>query len=80
MIMIDIFVPALYKAFDFEVDEKTTPEVVIGKVTQIIERYLGTGYEREPIALFSYRKGELINNHTALASQGILNGDRLILI
>ena len=80
MIMIDIFVPSLYEAFDFEINEKATLEEVLKFLPVIIEKKCGVKFDTPPVTLFSYRKGELIKKNISLSKQGILNGDRLILI
>lgn len=80
MIMIDVFVPHLYRAFDFEVNEKSLAEDTLNNIKMITEKYLKTEFETPPKALFDFRQGVFLKKGTSLCEQGITNGDRLILI
>ncbi len=80
MIMIDVFIPSLYRPYDFEVNEKETAANLVVDIKEIVERQHRIKFKEAPYALFDYGKGEFIKNDMSLAEQGIGNGDRLILI
>lgn len=80
MIMIDVFIPSLYRVFDFEIDKKIVTKNLIEDIRNIVEKQVGLKYCDSPYALYSYRKGEFLKNGSLIEEQGIRNGDRLILI
>lgn len=80
MIMIDIFVPGLYRAYDFELNENMKPKDVLINVCGILEKQLDIKFESTPEELFSFRKGVFLKQDMSLKEQGIKNADRLILI
>lgn len=80
MIMIDVLVPPLDRAFDFEVDEKICPMNLIEDVERLIESREKVHFSLEKRELFLYRLGEFVKAELPLNIQGVVNGDRLILI
>lgn len=80
MIMIDVFVPSLYQAFDFEIDRKILTKNLIEDIRDLVEKQVGLKYQNSPYALYSYRKGEFLKDNSLIEEQGIRNGDRLILV
>lgn len=80
MIMIDIFVPGLYRAYDFELNENIKPKDVLMNACGILEKQLDIEFESAPEELFSFRKGAFLKQDMSLKEQEIKNADRLILI
>ncbi len=80
MIMIDVMVPPLDEAFDFEVDENITLTDFRERIEKMIENRRKVNFRTEIRELFSFRKGMFLREDISLSLLGIINGDRLILI
>lgn len=80
MIMIDVLVPPIDEAFDFEIDETAKVSTLREEVEDLIMKRKEAVFGTESRELFHYRLGDFLNENEALNKQGIRNGDRLILI
>lgn len=80
MIMIDILVPPMDRIYDFEVDDNCDARTLIDEVKRLIEQRERVKFSVGDREMFSYRRGCFVDMHIPLKSQGIVNGDRLILI
>ena len=81
MIMIDIYVPVLDKTYDFELDEHTSVQELTEKILLLIgqKEYLYPISSKESY-LYSVTKNCILGRNSDLESQGVTNGERLILI
>lgn len=80
MIMIDVLVPPLDRAFDFEVDEGIDVERLREDVERLIEAKEKMLFSTKKRQMFLYRKGDFLRDGITLTNQGVINGDRLILV
>ena len=80
MILIDVLVPPIDRIYDFEVDEDIDVESLREKIETLVSKKEKIIFNADGRELFLYRKGDFLKGHLSLAKQGILNGDRLILI
>lgn len=78
--MIDVLVPPLDEIFDFEVDESIDAKKLREDVEGLIERKKELKFSTSGRELFLYRIGDFLKEKGSLGSQGLINGDRLILI
>ncbi len=80
MIMVDVLVPPLDKVFDFEVDEKIEPKELREDVEELIAKSERVTFGVGQREIFLYRIGEFLQEGRSLKTQGVINGDRLILV
>lgn len=80
MILIDVLVPPLDKIYDFEVDENVSAKSLKDNVQKLIEYKEKVMFSLEERALFLYRVGDFLNENTSLVKQGLIDGDRIILV
>lgn len=80
MIMIDVVVPPLSEVFDFQVDENKQVTEFKKDVEKLIERKENMKFGLALRELFHYRVGDFLKENGTMGEQGIVNGDRLILI
>ena len=80
MIMIDVLVPPMDRVYDFEVDEGCNALTLLDEVKRLIEQHEKVKFSVGKREMFSHRRGCFIDQNIPLKCQGIVNGDRLILI
>ena len=82
MILVDIYVPALDKTYDFQVDETVQTEKLIMEIAEMIENDVKSGkkIEAEKLLLCSFDQEKILHKHGSLQSYGIRNGSRLLLV
>lgn len=80
MIMIDILYPPTDEIYDFEADEDITGGDLLNDALKLMERKEGMSLPADLRELFFYRKGDFLNSSLTLKSQGLKDGDRLILL
>lgn len=82
MIIVDIFVPALDKVYDFSVDENSPAGLIVDEITEMLcqgEQYESmTGSDR--MLLFSAEHKIAVRPDRTLSENGIKTGSRLILV
>ncbi len=82
MILVDIYVPSMDETYDFQLDENAEIEKIILEVVGIISKKTKRKYQTGSGKFMLYatdREEELLNMET-LASCGIHDGDRLLLV
>lgn len=81
MILVDIQIPLLDKIFDFELDEGLKVEILLQDILTLIagEEKLHKGNAKD-LFLYAVRQETVLKGEETLECQGILEGDRLILI
>lgn len=78
--MIDVLVPPLDEVYDFEVDENKEISEFREEVEKLIEKKENLRFGLALRELFLYRVGDFLKETGTLREQGIINGDRIILI
>ncbi len=82
MILVDVYIPALEKTYDFRLDEcAPLREVCMEICEQICQKeQCSMNENREEITLWNYKKRELLSGMANLRSAGITSGCKLMLI
>lgn len=82
MILVDIYVPALDKVYDFQVDETIQTGKIIMEIAEMIsndvksEKDFGAG----KLLLCSMEQEKILEKNKSLQEYGIKNGFRLLLV
>lgn len=82
MILTDIYIPALDRSYDFQVEETARTESLIEEIAGMIAGETRSG-ECSPAGKFllcSLDKEMILKKGESLAAQGIKNGSRLMLV
>ena len=80
MIFVDVLVPPIDRIFDFEVTDQIATRYFKDKVEELIEEKADVLFSVKKREFFFYRAGEFLKDNLSLGEQGVINGDRLILI
>lgn len=80
MIFVDVLVPPIDRIFDFEVTDQIATGNFKAKVEELIEEKADVLFSVKKREFFFYRAGEFLKDNLSLGEQGVINGDRLILI
>ncbi|MBQ2904649.1 MAG: EsaB/YukD family protein [Clostridia bacterium] len=81
MITVDISVPVIGKTYDFSIDENTSVETITEEIVDlIIQKEAYSFQDISQMHLFFANKKTLLNPAKSLYSNGVDNGDRLILV
>lgn len=80
MIFVDVLVPPIDRIFDFEVTDQIATGYFKAKVEELIEEKADVLFSVKKREFFFYRAGEFLKDNLSLGEQGVINGDRLILI
>ena len=82
MVLVDIYVPAVDKRYDFQLDEKVPIHVIIEEITEMIgqkERMTVAG-DIGGMILSDQVRGIILPKDRTLHGCGIGNGSRLLLV
>ncbi len=82
MILVDIYVPAVDKTYDFQLNENVRVETVIEELSEMVgqkERSVLKGRVSEMI-LCDKKSERVLNRDDSLSNAGITNGGSLILV
>ena len=77
MIMIDIWIPALNKGLDLELDDRFCPGEIVSNLKKMMTGY---AFSERTKDVFSYRECKFLTSNISLKDQGIRTGDRLFYI
>ncbi len=80
MIMIDVLVPSADRIYDFELSEDVSVAEGIKKIMQLVSEHDNSYFAVGARKLFSYRKGEFLDENATFMQCGTQNKDRLILV
>ncbi|MBD5500127.1 MAG: hypothetical protein HDR10_02820 [Lachnospiraceae bacterium] len=81
MILVDIQVPAIDRIYDFELDEEMPVGELIKEVTETIAQKEKMDYDKDDkMHLYAMWHECMLKDMYSLKSQGIRNGERLILM
>lgn len=82
MILVDIYIPALDKTYDFQVEETVPVEDLVMEITEMVgsETRTKNKLSVEKFLLCSPDRGVIFQKGSTLGSYGIRNGYRLMLV
>ena len=82
MIVVNIRVPALEKAYNFSVEEKARVDDLIEEVVELVKQKEGVQFQGslDHLALCSVEKSLQCKKECSLSDYGICDGDELILV
>ena len=81
MITVDILVPIIGKTYDFSLDENTRTEIIAEEIVDlIIQKEAYSFRDATQMNLFFADKKTVLNSQKTLKSNGVDNGDKLILV
>lgn len=81
MILVDIQVPAVDRIYDFELDEEMPAGELIKEVIKIITQKEKMDYdEDDKMYLYAMQHESILKDDCSLKNQGIVSGERLILM
>lgn len=82
MILVDIYIPALDKTYDFHVDENVPVGNLIMEIAEMIgnETKSGNRLSVDKFLLCSMDQERIFRKKSSLRSYGIRNGSRLMLV
>lgn len=78
--MVDVLVPPLEEVFDFELDDRIDEKSLRENIEELISRDKKVIFQVAKREIFNYRMGEFLEEGKSLKEQGVMNGDRLILV
>lgn len=82
MILVDIYIPSLNRAYDFQVDENAPVENLMREIGEMLGNQTKAG--KKPSAdsffLFSMEQEQILQGKASLKACGVKNGTRLILV
>lgn len=81
MIIVDVYVPAMDRVYNFSLDEESKISVLIEEISELIckkERSVLDG-TKERFIMGSVEKGSNFRSDFSLREYGVKNGDKLIL-
>lgn len=81
MILVDVQVPALDRTFDFVLNEEALAGEVMKEILQLIkERVKNIRQLEDKLYLYAFYKEQLLDEKLSLQEQGIVAGEKLILL
>lgn len=82
MILVDIYVPALDKTYDFQLDENVRIAELTAEIAEMLMRELRLGENKniDGFVLCSMGDKVILDDETTLSGSGITNGGKLMLV
>lgn len=82
MILVEVFVPSVDKTYDFQLNENVPAGMVIQEISEMVGQQEKTKIvgEVSKICLCSQEQERVMRRGRTLAEQGIVTGNRLILV
>ncbi len=81
MILIDVYVPAVDRVFDFELDENTTAgEITEELIQKLAEQINISDKTKEQLCIYAFYRECILDEALTLKEQGIDTGEKLILL
>ena len=82
MVLVDIFVPAVDKTYNFSLNENTPIEGVIMEITEMIEQKERTKLlgDKDTLNLYSTRTSAALPKANTLSDCYVTSGSRLIMV
>ena len=82
MILVDIYVPAMDKSYDFMLDENVNVSALTTEITEMLAKKTGSDRcaDRNEFVLYHVNREAPIPAGKSLYESGVRDGDRLILV
>ena len=82
MVLVDVYIPSVDEIFDFMLDENIEVEKIILEIFEIITKkmQIGSDQDIDNFMLYHMDLGRALEKGRTLASSGVKNGSRLMLI
>lgn len=82
MILVDVYIPSVDETYDFMLDENVEVNKVILEICEIIAKKVQNGVveHMERFLLYYMTSGKLLDKRRTLASSGVKDGSRLMLL
>ena len=82
MILVDIYVPSVDKTYDFQLNEQIPVSMVIEEIGEMIgqKEHATLKGNASDLTLCSYVSRTVLNREKTLEQEGIVTGNRLLLV
>lgn len=82
MILVDIYVPSVDKTYDFQLNEQIPVAMVIEEISEMIgqKEHATLKGNAADLTLCSYVSRAVLNREKTLEQEGIVTGNRLLLV
>lgn len=81
MILLDVQIMAVNKTFDFELEEEMTAGELVKKIIRIVAEQEKLSLDvNEKRYLYAFNKEQILDEQLSLKAQGVMGGEKLILI
>ncbi|MDO4634028.1 MAG: EsaB/YukD family protein [Eubacteriales bacterium] len=82
MILVDIYIAALDRSYDFQVDETVPTENVTLEIAEMVENITRTGKKVDGTGflLCSMDRNKIFSGKLSLQENGVINGSHLMLV
>lgn len=82
MILVDVYIPSVDENYDFMLDENTEVEKIIQEIYEMISKKMhnATIQEVEEFMLYHMTVGKALEKGRTLASSGVKDGSKLMLV
>lgn len=82
MIMVDVYVPALDREYDFTLDQNVNVSMIVEEISEMIahKEHSEIVGSMDGLMLFDRQEGKRLSGSATLASGGIRTGSKLILV
>ena len=82
MILVDIYVPSVDKTYDFQLNEQIPVSMVIEEISEMIgqKEHAALKGNVADLTLCSYVSRTVLNREKTLEQEGIITGNRLLLV
>ncbi len=82
MILVDIYVPSVDKTYDFQLNEQIPVSMVIEEISEMIgqKEHAALKGNAADLTLCSYVSRTVLNRGKTLEQEGIITGNRLLLV
>ncbi|MBR0091358.1 MAG: glutamyl-tRNA amidotransferase [Lachnospiraceae bacterium] len=82
MILVDVYVPAVDKEYNFSLDEEVSVKTILDEIIEMIEQKEQTKLKgnQDDMLLCDKKNGKVLARTNSLKECGILNGDSMILV
>lgn len=82
MVLVDVFIPALDKTYNFSLNEEVSVSVLIDEITEMVERKERSSFggDRHELHLFCRKTQQMLPNRNTLRECAVVTGSLLILV
>lgn len=82
MVLVDVYIPSVDQTYDFMLDENAEVDKIIQEIVEMIAKKLQKGVcqENDNFMLYHMPTRKVLDRGMSLASSGIRNGSKLMLV